>query len=543
MYEDLEWTQLANAPFSPRADVLGRWWSPRFSTPTFLLQKAPFLYFIGGQTGHACGLRELGVCSNEIWAARLTLTISGNISEGDVRYQFGLRWNSTAVVLPFTPRCEAAVVTGPIAEFPRTTIGGYQRLLIMGGQLSYNISGSDCSSYPLTVNEVWAVNLNFSTGRLLLFARQAPAPWSPRRFSPSSNIEDPVLEGSTLPSMLMGGVRYSTVRALNASTARLTGVEVFGEIWQCGAAKVATGPATPQQCRWESAATARGSSVQIPFALLAVPAAGGGFAMTPQLTRAPFIGGFSSPTARRQWQFTRPYSSDDQVLSGMDVNWNEVPTNVTAVFSPTGGAIAALTLNRTLWNSYAWWEQLRSQLRLGLPTNTTLTEAELNDSNSDYQLGSDWVHSYLNQISHTIWEEEGIETLFGDYTASTLHPQPYAFVDHPDQSNWFCPTGGLLSHYMQTSAQLSTAAAPPSNHRHHRRPSRVRAAHAGRDLGREASDRIQCVQLDQWGPLGLNLQQRLVERLQCSLPPAYGSLVCVSAGTCALRSSPLSKGS
>ena len=49
----------------------------------------------GGQVGHACGLRELGVCSNEVW--ELTATLAEPLSAS-------VQWTPEPVGrLPFAP--------------------------------------------------------------------------------------------------------------------------------------------------------------------------------------------------------------------------------------------------------------------------------------------------------------------------------------------------------------------------------------------------------------------------------------------------------
>jgi hypothetical protein len=80
VYEDIEWRRLPDAPFSPRANMQTRWmaartWDNTVNLPWTDVYHRPFLRVIGGQTGHACGLRELGHCSAEIWMANLTLAV------------------------------------------------------------------------------------------------------------------------------------------------------------------------------------------------------------------------------------------------------------------------------------------------------------------------------------------------------------------------------------------------------------------------------------------------------------------------------------
>jgi hypothetical protein len=146
------WRRLSDAPYSPRSDIVA------YSFPETSLQGRPTVltYFIGGQTDDACGLQELGVCSNEVWAAWL------NTNETQEFDELELRWLSQGdtphAVLPFAARCDAAVVTRP-DPYPyreQPTL-----LAIIGGQLSY--SDSTCSSPPLFSNQVYYSPMNVTS--------------------------------------------------------------------------------------------------------------------------------------------------------------------------------------------------------------------------------------------------------------------------------------------------------------------------------------------------------------------------------------------
>ena len=96
------WRRLGDAPFTPRSDMIAYVVNDQRERGG----QTAFLYFIAGQTEDACGLQELGVCSNEVWAAWL------NTNETQDSDELRLHWLSPAgtphALLPFAARCDAA---------------------------------------------------------------------------------------------------------------------------------------------------------------------------------------------------------------------------------------------------------------------------------------------------------------------------------------------------------------------------------------------------------------------------------------------------
>ena len=137
-----QWWRMEDAPFTPRAEMNVLWY--RTGLHEWLLA--------GGQTGHACGLREFGICSNEAWG----LNLRWNATTGTPVVVWNSR-SSPDLLLPFSPRCDAAsrsFYTAAVSEDGTNYIGhDQQHHVLVGGQLSYD--DSTCQSLPATVSEVW----------------------------------------------------------------------------------------------------------------------------------------------------------------------------------------------------------------------------------------------------------------------------------------------------------------------------------------------------------------------------------------------------
>ena len=430
---DIEWRRLRDAPFTPRADMQGRWRGfvrnsvplPPLAADTPSEQPLstvrPTLYVFGGQTYHHCGLRELGECSNEVWLVNLTISD---------KYHFDLSWERDALVLPFVGRCEPWLAMRDIFWGSLLETDKKDHFFIMGGQLSYN--DSSCSTAPQTVNEVWKGSWQHAD-RLLSLQYESSAPFSPRRVTPSA--DDPW--DHRLVVCLTGGIRHTNITAVGPGIARLTGSEVSAEVWCCVLTEayydvVLAGFTV--RCNWTSQNTAS--------AVLAVPGAGG-LTTTATGHDSPIIGGFIPQRALADWRNLRPVPSYDltELQWPPTVNWSEV-SNVTLVNSP-------IALFETTWLNNGWKAFDVAQpdpnapanllaYRRGLPVQVVMGDAELNDVNGDYHRGSSWLHAYQHKWYYTwggVWMDESARR----NPSATLHHQHMAFADEPQHSTWFVP--------------------------------------------------------------------------------------------------------
>ena len=130
---DVKWRRLADAPFSPRADV------------QVMVQEVSFLKatltFIGGQVDHRC-VREFGVCVSELWTAELTW-------DSTATQLITLSWMSRqAVQLPMRARCGATLLGLDIMrrENGQPSHDVHFMVGLIGGQLSYE--DSTCRAPP-----------------------------------------------------------------------------------------------------------------------------------------------------------------------------------------------------------------------------------------------------------------------------------------------------------------------------------------------------------------------------------------------------------
>ena len=351
-----EWYRLPDTPFTPRADF------HLTIVETSVAVESMAWLVLGGQTGHMCGLRELGVCTDEVW--RLAITVSG--------------WT-------ILPSVNATWSTEPTARLPTTHCGAAVRFFdatsvyVFGGQHSYN--DSSCSTAPLYSDDVW-----HSQAALAEWSRAAePYPFSSRRFLPLDSSTFATVD-SHLVSLASGPV-ITSVRSDGNSTARITAVTLFADVWRC------TVLDTAASCNWTSWHTL-------------APSAGGHIDMhdiaSTSDTVAPlnWWGGYTSRSFIEQFRNTLPTLADD-----FDVN------------------LAELAVNLTMTISYPSSDTVES--RSGLPVNTTLSEAEVNDAEGDYVLGSAWQQWAME------YDHKGL--------AFTLHEQPYAFADQPSNASLYVP--------------------------------------------------------------------------------------------------------
>ena len=391
------WFRLPDAPFTPRADMLSHTavllpstWD-RFDPPstsrvkTWEIDLRAF-YVLGGQVDHRCHQPLLGVCDTEIWQLNVSRSLVSTAPSG-----LSFVWSDAPVgYLPSPGRCGAAVI------HDGRMISSQQQLLvgIIGGQLSYGHNAStpdDCSAPIETVNDAWYS----SASALHLWRRGRQAPFSPRRsmqeddafvqvtdFMSVTPIRAPLLDKST---SLVGGVRYTGLRYdPRTRTANVTGARVFADAWSC------TLPSPP----WDSSPTDCDFSHSFPIADLSstgpflpsgswpVPTAHAA-SLTDAEMEQPFrVGGATPRAAVRRWLSTPPFGQADSFLP---FDWRLTPANLTALQQPqlpVGPGPVDAVPTMTVADS-----------RFGLPTEDEVGEAELNDPQSSFALGSDGVVS------------------------------------------------------------------------------------------------------------------------------------------------------
>ena len=265
--EDLTWYQLDDAPFSPRSDVL-----VLQRRDPYNLYVIPAFYVIGGQTSHACGLYELGVCSREIWMLNVTVNATNGVPS--------VVWtNRTALPDAMASRCGSALLSTDTS-----TPGIYA---VVAGQLSYN--DSSCSTPPITVSERWRMDVH-----TLSVYRALDVAFSPRRWG-----------GGSSDVRTVGGIRHVNISRKASGDARLCASELYAD------SNDGNGKAYD-----------RGWTVP-------VPTIAGAGCFTTVVSYMSF-GGVLPAAALDQWRNTRP--SIDSDLIG--VEWGEVAVNVTMVTAP-----------------------------------------------------------------------------------------------------------------------------------------------------------------------------------------------------------------
>ena len=385
---DWSFQRLADAPFSPRSDVL---LAVDASAYRDTFDGVYRLYFIGGDVGYRCGLRELGVCSNEVWAAELRRA-------SNTTRELSLTWLHTQAAavprLPFPPRCGSALLYGSstgIAPDPPPVVAprAEQLKAIVAGQLSY--SDDSCQSPPVATNQVF-----YTTGRPdepESWYEGDKAPFSPRR----SQVHDDAFAHLLPRSMqdraamaqqtLVGGIRYEALRRLPSRNASaLSRATMFADVWEClmphlpedpdnaGAASLLN---TSYACAW----TGR-DGVEAPLGEPQWPADSIPFVTTGGATLTTVgglgglrLGGQTSRASIAAWQ-AQPALVDPP--GDLELSLQPLPRNVSMMFSAYTSR-AAQSLEDVM------------QARYHLPLQQTLEDAELNDPSAPYSRGSDYV--------------------------------------------------------------------------------------------------------------------------------------------------------
>ena len=440
---DWSFTRLPDAPFSGRANML---LSINESDYRFRVDGVFRLYFIGGQTGHSCGLRELGQCSNEVWVAELRR------ARNDTR-EMQLTWLAqpdTVPHLPFAPRCGAtwlqwdAISHLPLPSEP-VPIPSRQLKALAAGQLSVSASSSpiDCSTVPPSTNDVW-----YSVGApddAASWYRGQPAPFAPRR---SARRDDGLLHIASvehdssaqepfysyiLPAVsLVGGMRVEGVTAVGerGQQARLTAATMYADVWEC----VLPPSSSPlmgnvSECDWrglrsdeaelESETGGEGEAEQPRWPADSVPLATADGAAPLRAVGgigATRLGGRASQRSIAAWLSTLPLpAQNDDPTYTADVSL--IPLNVSVIISRYD-AQAAQSLADVM------------DARYSLDLEWPLSESELNDPYSSWNVGSDWVqaHWWVDQF----WKPAGP-------TVTSAHLQPWFQADTPGDATPYLP--------------------------------------------------------------------------------------------------------
>ena len=366
------WRRLPDAPFSPRSDAIAY----RFEQGGDVVA----LIVLGGQTDDACGLHELGVCSNEVWRAWL------NTNETLEADELRLTWTTTDAphaLLPFAARCDAA--------FDSQSEFGYGHLIVLGGQLSYN--DSTCRTAPLYSNDVWYSPLQVTSSS---WRQGADAPFSPRRGMQADSRF--VLDYRVYVGWL-GGLRYLNLSFDAAlSRSRLTSAVLHADVWMCNAVLDSD---EDYECQFGWTGE---DGETLPVASLPFARAGSRFASQ---AAGPQVGGVVSAASAQRWKATLPKYWQPAT--------SPPPYNVSVMLQRS---VASAEVNGT-WPT----RQQQDDDRFHLPWSELVGEAELNDPEGSFALGSEWVVTVDKSdfTMTTAYEMAGV------MTDSPADPSPYLY--------------------------------------------------------------------------------------------------------------------
>ena len=402
----MTWRAYPVAPFSPRADMSV--YVNQTSTYTAIL------HFIGGQTAQYCGLREFGVCSNELWTAE--------VEYSSVTKEVQLVWNTEAVQLPFVGRCGSTLVgPDPMGDQGWSAPVKTDLIGVVGGQLSYN--DTSCVAPPMSLSETWYV-ARLAVNDSAMWSRGPDAPFSPRR----SQQHDPAYiqaRVATAPgnwyvpsATLIGGMRIVSHRVTDSPSSHsspiavLTGVELYADVWECKFPKRHREPSSSSFCMWGEAS--------YPADSVPLPTAGGSPVWSSRGIGGMQIGGVTSLAAIAAYRDTLPRLELEGVGRGRGsgtqlatVDRSRILANLSLIISPRLAGRASSM------------DELMAARRQ-LPLSVLLDEAELNGE-SPYRLGSDWMQSRWQYDSQSTWG-------WNFPYATTVHHQPLAFANTPEQS-------------------------------------------------------------------------------------------------------------
>lgn len=392
--EDVTWYRLRDAPFSPRSDVV--------ATYDYSFDGWERLYLLGGQIGHACGLRELGVCSSEVWVMQLAVNATTGVPSAG--------WTGSSLPAGMSTRCGAALIAAPVEAF--------DALLVVGGQLSYN--DSSCSTPPVSVSEQWRVDLT-SVARPRV-NRGPDAPFSPRRWAGGTTAyfswgEDfgPTGFPNAPYASLIGGYRLVNVSSAGNGILQLDSMEFSADLWPCN-----------QGGCWSLYYNGSFNGAMVPPLSVPLPTAFSPVTADSVAVGSVSFGGVMPRAAIEQWRHTLPLVDRDME----DVEWREVAANVTLMsFEQAGYLVGGMFGNN--WPTPA--DSLAT--RMQLPLTAVMGDDELNDPTGDYALGSEWTLSYDGIERWAAASQE--EPMF--LSGTTLHERPRAFADSPIASSWWTP--------------------------------------------------------------------------------------------------------
>ena len=461
-------------------------------------QPIALVYLLGGQTEHWCGLRELGVCSDEVWVLRLDLAgyRDGYAQPQHIaKYSWTTEAGSPAFRLPFSRRCGAAVYQDYSVRWA----------VAVGGQLSY--SDPSCSSLPQPLNDVWiqrtgGLQRNFSD-----WSQDADAPFSPRR---DQQREDVLRRrGPTGSTMLVGGMRI-----LNLTQTRITALEVMADAWACDLIYIND---SARRCDW---ALAQDEQPAAPTARtsLPLPTAGGADAVIRGAwpLAGQRFGGFTAQAAVQDWLDAAPLLTDSMLAAGSGATPSTPLVNATALLRP----VLLYPLSPA---------EIRSQ-RLGLPLSYIMTDDEINAAAGSYQTGSQWIQSHAPWIAGEALTEGPTAAIQLQPSASpSPFPAPLAVPHSTRQPAMDALRGHLAAQPLSASVRAASPRPPsqrldqPPDQFHHRRDHRQRRSHR-----RAVSQR-----LDQHarGPLSASGRPKLRTAARLSQRP----VVCLTPVLCQRR--------
>ena len=410
---DWSFQHLPDAPFSPRSGMLlfvdesgyGESFDGVFR-----------LFVLGGEVGYRCGLRELGVCSDEVWVAELR---RANNHTRQVNLTWSYQDPATVPRLPFPARCGASLLHWSAvhnnAEI-RVKVPSRQLKAVVGGQLSYD--DATCQSPPVATNDVF-----YSLGppdQAQEWYEGPAAPFSPRR---SQQHDDAFIHAGgrlvILPSLtLIGGIHYDALRfdpVLNQSV--LVQATMFADVWECvlsnGLLDLA---ANVSVCDWTGlgGASAPGGEAQWPADSVPLVTANGASVTAIGGIGGLRIGGRTSRASIAAWNAQPPVVRFEV---GPHLELQGMPRNVSLMLSAYKGRAAQS------------WEDVMNA-RFHLPLQQTLDEAELNDPSAPYTAGSDFVmaHWSADQFWYPVVEP-----------ISVLHLQPWSQADIVEQATMYLP--------------------------------------------------------------------------------------------------------
>ena len=420
---DVEWRQLARAPFSPRADVA--WAISQDLDPTWRL------YVVGGQTAELCGLRELSVCSDEVWVALLVVErFTASQASGEFRL-LDLQWeggSGAGGLLPTPPPTNRMPFGGRcgLASFLSNS-----QLLVVGGQST----ATSCEEVAPYSTEVWRLS-TATPANVTEWQQQRSTPFSGRR---SMQREDLFTLYSTATASnvirvaIGGGVCHlSVLYDPHTNQSTLNESLLYADVWM--ASLPPSGPSLC--CDWSP--TPSTDNVSCPTTSMPIPSAMGSVGLV-QRSKYPMatarFGGILSQRAIDEWAEGTgrgspppPSSHNDGLVLVMARNSPRVPNLTCADL----------------------WTERRQQSLTRL-----LHWAELNDPLGPYRLGSSWVQS------HTPWRVQLSDPLEESFTAlvvhSTVHRQVHSLATTPSESTLVLPQAASSLNTTRPALQFSLA--------------------------------------------------------------------------------------